>query len=160
IGRDGLSLSLQMADGRLSEGPLRRALWQALDLDPGDPQAAQRIKALVVEPDFGAAGFAKLAPVVAAVAGAGDPEAQAILRRNGEALATSVAGVARALGLSAPPVATLGGAITHLEELRQSFRASLNLQVPKARLQEPVGDGCSGALAVARELVCKPAVKD
>ena len=152
IGRDGLSLSLQMADGRLSEGPLRRALWQALALDPADPQAAQRIKAMVVEPDFGAAGFAKLAPVVAALAGAGAPEAQAILRRTGEALATSVAGVARTLGLSAPPVAALGGAITHLEGLRQAFRESLSQQLPGARLQVPVGDGCSGALAMAREL--------
>jgi glucosamine kinase len=152
IGRDGLSLSLQMADGRLSEGPLRQALWQALDVDPADPQAAQRIKALVVEPDFGAAGFARLAPVVAAVAGAGDPEAQAILSRNGEALATSVASVARTLGLSTPPVAALGGAITHLERLRQAFQASLSRQLPGARLQVPVGDGCSGALAMAREL--------
>ena len=155
IGRDGLSRSLQMADGRLSEGPLRQALWQALDLDPGDPQAAQRIKALVVKPDFGAAGFAKLAPVVAAVAGAGDPDAQAILKRNGEALATSVAGVAWALELSAPPVATLGGAITHLEGLRQAFQESLNRQLPGARLQAPVGDACSGALAMAGELVVR-----
>ena len=153
IGRDGLSLSLQMADGRRSRGPLLEALWQALALDPADPQAPQAIKALVVQPEFGPAGFASLAPVVAAVAGAGDPEAQAILRRNGEALATSVAGVARALELDAPAVAALGGAITHLEGLRQDFQESLNQQLPGAWLQAPVGDACSGALAMARELV-------
>ncbi len=153
IGRDGLSLSLQMADGRRGRGPLLEALWQALALDPADPQAPQAIKALVVQPEFGPAGFASLAPVVAAVAGAGDPEAQAILRRNGEALATSVAGVARALELDAPAVAALGGAITHLKELHQAFQVALNQQLPGAWLQAPVGDACSGALAMARELV-------
>lgn len=153
IGRDGLSLSLQMADGRLGEGPLRRALWQALELDPDAPQAAQAIKALVVRADFGPAGFARLAPVVEAVAGAGDPEAQMILKRHGEALAVSVAGVARSLALEAPPVTALGGAITHLQELRRAFQNSLNQQLPGAKLQEPAGDACSGALALAQELL-------
>ncbi|MFZ0409399.1 MAG: BadF/BadG/BcrA/BcrD ATPase family protein [Cyanobium sp.] len=153
IGRDGLALSLQMADGRRCRGPLLEALWQALALNPGDPQAPQTIKALVVRPEFGPAGFARLAPAVAEVAGSGDREAQVILRRHGEALASSVAGVARVLGLATPPVAALGGAITHLEGLRQAFDESLNQQLPGAQLQEPAGDACSGALAMARELV-------
>ena len=153
IGREGLSLSLQMADGRLEDTPLRAALWQALAVEANDPQAAQRIKALVVRPEFGAAGFASLAPVVAASADSGDPQAQAILRDNGTALAASVAGVARGLQLAAPPVATLGGAITHLLGLRQAFVEALNRELPGARLQEPAGDACSGALSMAQELV-------
>jgi len=157
IGREGLSLSLQMADGRLADTPLRAALWLALAVDPADPQAAQRIKALVVRPEFGAAGFARLAPVVAQSAGSGDPQAQAILRQNGAALAASVAGVARALGLEAPPVAALGGAITHLQGLQKAFEEALSLELPAARLQEPAGDACSGALALAGELVGRAA---
>ncbi len=151
IGRDGLALSLQMADGRRADTPLRAALWRALAVEPDDPQAPQRIKALVVQPDFGPAGFARLAPVVAALASEGNPEAEAILRRHGQALATSVAAVARALGLTTPPVAALGGAITHLAGLRQNFREALHQQLPGARLQEPAGDACHGALAMARE---------
>lgn len=151
IGRDGLALSLQMADGRRADTPLRAALWQALAVEPDDPQAAQRIKALVVQPDFGPAGFARLAPVVAALASLGNPEAEAILELNGKALAASVAGVARALGLTTPPVAALGGAISHLEGLRQSFRDALHQELPGARLQAPQGDACQGALAMARE---------
>ncbi|MEI6032572.1 MAG: BadF/BadG/BcrA/BcrD ATPase family protein, partial [Synechococcaceae cyanobacterium ELA739] len=142
IGREGLSLSLQMADGRLDDTPLRAALWQALAVDPADPQAAQRIKALVVRPEFGAAGFARLAPAVAQSACSGDPQAQAILRQNGAALAASVAGVARALGLEAPPVAALGGAITHLQGLQKAFTEALSQELPGARLQEPAGDAC------------------
>ncbi len=160
IGRDGLSLSLQMADGRLDDTPLRAALWQALAVAVDDPQAPERIKALVVRPEFGAAGFARLAPVVAQSADNGDPQAQAILRHNGTALAASVAGVARALGLEAPAVAALGGAITHLQALRQAFEEALNRELPGARLQEPAGDACSGALAMAGELVGRPAIND
>jgi hypothetical protein len=64
IGRDALTLSLRMADGRHPDGPLRQALWQALGLKPEDPQSPQLIKARVVQPTFGPAGFAALAPVV------------------------------------------------------------------------------------------------
>jgi len=91
--------------------------------------------------------------VVEAIASNGDPQAQAILRQNGAALAASVAGVAMALGLEAPAVAALGGAITHLQGLHQALLLSLSQQLPGARLQEPAGDACSGALAMAGELL-------
>jgi len=39
IGQDGLRLSLQMADGRRPEGPLRAALWQELGLEPSAAEA-------------------------------------------------------------------------------------------------------------------------
>jgi phenylacetic acid degradation operon negative regulatory protein len=152
IGRDGLALGLRMADGRMADGPLRSALWQALALDPADPGAAQRLKALVVQPDFGPAGFARLAPLVAAAAGGGDAEAAAILRRNAEALATMASGVAHALGLEAPAVCGMGGALTHLGELRRCFASALQTALPGARLVEPRGDACSGALAIAAGL--------
>jgi hypothetical protein len=64
-----------------------------------------------------------------------------------------VAAVARALGLESPQVATMGGAITHLKGLRQAFVEALSRELPRARLQEPAGDACSGALAMAGELV-------
>jgi N-acetylglucosamine kinase-like BadF-type ATPase len=154
IGRDGLALSLQMADGRLAEGPLRAALWNALNLENGDPEAAQRIKALVVEPGFAPAGFARLAPVVERLAAAGDRAANTILERNAAALATSVRGVAQALGLTAPPVAAMGGALTHLAVLRRQVEQALAQQLPGARLQAPHGDACAGALALAAERLC------
>jgi N-acetylglucosamine kinase-like BadF-type ATPase len=76
IGRDGLAVSVQMADGRLADSPLRPALWQALGAD-----SAQAVKAAVVAPGFGAAGFARLAPVVDALAQAGDSRAQCVIAR-------------------------------------------------------------------------------
>ena len=158
IGRDALSLSLRMADGRQPEGPLRPALWQALGLELEDPQSPQRIKARVVAPDFGPAGFAALAPVVERQAAAGDALALAILRRHGEALVEMVVAVAARLELNAPPaVCTLGGAITHLGCFREAFGTALALALPVARWLPPAGDACAGALALAAGLVCPTA---
>lgn len=156
IGRDGLALSLQMADGRLREGPLRPALWRALQLDPADPLAPQAIKALVVCAGFTPAGLAALAPVVEALASEGDAQAEAILRRHAGALVASVVGVAEALGLVAPPVATLGGAIRQLPCFQALFREALRQALPGASLVDPAGDAVSGALSLARERLAEP----
>ena len=155
IGRDGLALTLEMADGRRSDSPLRARIWAGLGLDPGDPQAPQAIKARVVAPDFGAAGFARLAPLVAAAAAEGDPAAAAVVERSAQALARMVATIGQRLALENPPVWPLGGALEHLELLRQRFAAALALHCPGARLEQAAGDGCSGALALAR-LCLKP----
>ncbi|MFN9622000.1 MAG: BadF/BadG/BcrA/BcrD ATPase family protein [Cyanobacteriota bacterium] len=153
IGRDALSLSLRMADGRQSDGPLRPALWEALGLAVEDPASPQRIKARVVAPGFGPAGFAALAPVVERQAAAGDALALDLLQRHGEALLEMVVAVAAHLELSAPPVCTLGGAITHLGCFREAFGRALARALPDARWQRPVGDGCAGALGLALGLV-------
>ena len=150
IGRDGLALTLEMADGRRSDSPLRARIWAGLGLDPGDPQAPQAIKARVVAPDFGAAGFARLAPLVAAAAAEDDHAAAAVVERSAQALARMVATIGQRLALENPPVWPLGGALEHLELLRQRFAAALALHCPGARLEQAAGDGCSGALALAR----------
>ena len=148
IGRDGLAASVAMADGRRAETPLRSALWQALGAG-----SAQAVKAAVVASDFGAAGFAQLAPVVDRLADAGDPEAIVIVRRSATALAELVVGVATALAMPAAPVCPVGGALTHLRQLRRHFEQSLQLSLPGASLVSPGGDACSGALALAAALL-------
>jgi N-acetylglucosamine kinase-like BadF-type ATPase len=148
IGRDGLALSLRMADGRLRETPLKALLWQALGV-----QHSHQLKALVVDPNFGAAGFARLAPLVSAQAAGGDPQALAIIERAGEELAMLVEGVAKGLGLEQPPLCCLGGAITHLAPLQRSFQRVLAERLPGTIPQAPLGDACSGALALARGLI-------
>lgn len=156
IGRDGLALSLQMADGRLPETPLRRALWQALDLDPDDPGSPQRLKALVVADGFGPAGFARLAPVLDRLAAAADPQSVAMMEHNAEALVAMAAGVARALDLTGPAVCPMGGALLHLEQLRGPFARGLALALPGSRLVGAAGDACQGALALAAALLGGP----
>jgi N-acetylglucosamine kinase-like BadF-type ATPase len=148
IGRDGLAASVAMADGRRAETPLRSALWQALGAG-----SAQAVKAAVVASDFGAAGFAQLAPVVDRLAYSGDPEAIVIVRRSATALAELVVGVATALAMPAAPVCPVGGALTHLRQLRRHFEQNLKLSLPGASLVSPIGDACSGALALAAALL-------
>jgi glucosamine kinase len=144
IGRDGLALSVQMADGRVADTPLRMALWQALGAD-----SAQAVKAAVVAPDFGAAGFARLAPVLNELAQAGERHARAVIARSAEALAAMVQSVAEQLDLPAPAVCGVGGALLHLQQLQQAFQTTLRQRLPQATLQAPAGDGCSGALSLA-----------
>ena len=152
IGRDGLSLSLAMADGREPATGLQARIWQALGLDVTDPQAPQAIKARVVDPGFGAAGFAALAPVVSAAASDGDAQASAILARSAETLAQMVKAISRHLGLEAPPVWLAGGALEHLHPLRHAFEQALTRHCPRATIATPAGDACDGALALARGL--------
>jgi N-acetylglucosamine kinase-like BadF-type ATPase len=147
IGRDGLALSVQMADGRLAETPLRPALWQALGA-----ATAQEVKAAVVAEGFAPAGFARLAPVVEGLAAAGDPHAAAVIQRSAAALAQMATAVAQQLDLSAPAVCGVGGALTHLAGLRRAFGEALVERCPGARLVPAAGDACDGALAQAAGL--------
>jgi phenylacetic acid degradation operon negative regulatory protein len=151
IGRDGLALSLEMADGRRPDSPLRARVWAGLNLHPDDPHAAQAIKAKVVEPNFGAAGFARLAPLVVAAAGEGDATAAAVVERSALALAEMVVTISQRLQLEAPPVWPMGGALEHLQLLRARLAIALESRCPGAQLRTPAGDACSGALALARD---------
>jgi N-acetylglucosamine kinase-like BadF-type ATPase len=144
LGRDALALSVQMADGRLADSALRPALWQALGA-----ASAQAVKAAVVDAGFGPAGFARLAPVVNSLAQGGDHQAQAVIQRSAEALAAMVGSTARQLSLQAPEVCAVGGALRHLDGLRHSFAHALQADCPGARLVEPAGDACEGALSLA-----------
>jgi glucosamine kinase len=150
IGRDGLSASLAMADGRRLDSPLRAALWRALGVEPQQADAPAAIKALVVQSGFGAAGFARLAPLVASAAAEGDATAQAIVERNGRALAEMAVAISKALELTAPPVWAMGGALEHLAPLRRQLVDQLNALLPGSHLAVPAGDGCAGALQLAR----------
>jgi N-acetylglucosamine kinase-like BadF-type ATPase len=146
IGRDGLALSVQMADGRLKDTSLRRTLWQALAAE-----TAQQVKAAVVAEGFAPAGLARLAPLVDACAASGDPQALAVIQRSAEALAVMVTAIARELGLSDPAVCGVGGALAHLHQLQSAFGAALQVRCPGAQLQPPAGDACEGALALAAQ---------
>jgi phenylacetic acid degradation operon negative regulatory protein len=167
IGRDALALALEMADGRRPLTPLREVLWSQLDLpaagqgstdqgSKGMDSPAQRIKALVVDPGFGAAGFARLAPTVDALAAAGDPEARSVLAASARGLAALVQGVARGLALEEVRVCGLGGALTHLPCFAAAYAAALQQALPGAEPVPPRGDACDGALLLAAEALLRP----
>ena len=147
LGHQGLQLSLRMADGRLPDHPLRQRLWNAMNC-----RSSAQVKALVVNPDFGAAGFAALAPLVVTAAEEGLDEASNILRRSAQALAECVVAVGDRLDLATPQLAARGGAIEHLQGYRRMIEEVLNHQLPRAQWSAAAGDACDGALTLARDL--------
>lgn len=150
IGRDGLAVSVQMADGRRSDSQLRERLWEALGAS-----TAQDVKTAVVAPGFGPAGFAGMAPVVAQAAAEGDREALRILERSARALAEMAITVSRSLGLQAPLICPVGGAVENLMVLRQELEQTLHTLCPEAVIKAPLADACTGALALAAELTAE-----
>ena len=147
LGHQGLQLTLQMADGRQPDHPLRHQLWRKLNCS-----SSAALKALVVQPEFGPAGFAALAPEVLAAADAGLAEAQRIVDRSAQALASAVEAVSTTLQLAEPAVVGLGGALEHLPSFRRRVHAALAQRRPQAQWLTPAGDACSGALTMAVEL--------
>ena len=144
IGHQGLQLSLRMADGRLADHPLRQRLWQELGCDSN-----AAIKACVVQPAFGPAEFAALAPLVAAAAAEGLQPAQQILDHSAASLAEALKAVATALNLNQPHVVGHGGALAHLPRFRSAVDQALKQALPQASWCEPDGDACDGALHLA-----------
>ena len=151
LGHHALQLSLHMADGRLPDHPLRRTLWQALGC-----HSSVEVKARVVQPNFGPADLAALAPLVDIAASEGLEDAQRILDRSAEALVAMVNAVATALQLTNPAVVPHGGALLHLPCFRATVDQRLTERMPQARWCTAAGDACDGALQLARDLVIKP----
>ena len=147
LGHQGLQLSLRMADGRLPDHPLRQRLWNAMNC-----HSSAQVKAMVVNPDFGAAGFSALAPLVVTAAEEGLESASNILRRSAQVLAECVITVGGRLDLATPQIAARGGAIWHLQGYRRMIEEVLSHQLPQAQWSDAAGDACDGALTLAREL--------
>ena len=147
IGHQGLQMSLRMADGRLADGPLRKALWESLGC-----RTAYDLKTLVVQPDHQPADLARLAPLVDEAAALGHCEAQRILDRSALALAEAASAVTRKLGLNEPNLCASGGALLNLRRFNRAVHEEMQKHLPAARWTQPVGDACDGALTIARDL--------
>ncbi len=148
IGLHGLQLSLRMADGRVPETDLRRALWTALDCS-----SAAAIKALAAGPHLSVADLARLAPFVEASAATGEAQALGVLEHSAASLTDAVCAVASPLALASPNISGQGGAITHLPTFRSMVEHALNQRLPDWRWQEGGGDACDGALRLAQALL-------
>ena len=151
LGHQGLQLTLQMADGRRPDHPLRQKMWEQLDC-----RGHTDVKAWVVQPSRTAADLAALAPLLVAAADAGLPAAQDILQRSAAALVRCAATVARELALPQPAVAGLGGVLQHPGSVQRAVEVGIVAEIPGARWAPAASDACWGALTMARELVLRP----
>lgn len=146
IGRDGLRAALRALDG--VDPPTRLTDIVLAHFGVARPRD---IKALVYALDFGARGFAALAPLVAVAARDGDGTARAILRQAADALARQALAVVRHLdfGEETVYVAPVGGAFAHLWRLRDGFTEALAAADPRLVVRDPLQPPVIGALLLA-----------
>lgn len=133
IGKAGLNAALRALDGLDRPTALQALLCRHFGI-----AALHEVKRLVYAPDFGAKGFAGLAPLIAHAAEQGDATAADIIARAGSDLATQVTAVQRRLRLPPDaPVAPVGGAYEHVQGLREHFVSALCRLNPQAKVVMP-----------------------
>lgn len=146
IGRDGLIAALAAYD---KAGPATQLVERFLrEFGIADLYDAKR---LVYAPDFGARGFAALAPVVSGAAVAGDAVAVRVIAGAGRALAESAVAVIQRLAFGAErvPVAPVGGAFEHVYGLRAAFSDELAQRHATAQVSDPQQPPVRGAVLMA-----------
>lgn len=147
IGRQAVRAALLAEEGRGAATSLVQILKDQFRIE-----TMISIKRIVFAPDFGAQGFALLAPAAAQAATDGDATAAKIFWQAGQHLTDLAQVVARQLG--APlPVAPLGGAFEHFSLLSEAFSAQLQALNPPLQLAAARGSALAGAVILARELL-------
>ncbi len=145
IGRSGLMAALHAFDGTAEA-----TLLQTMMIEHFKAQGPHDVKRRVYEADFGARGFAALAPLVSQAAQQGDTIAQNILAQAAQDLAAQVMAVQRRLALPADaPIAPVGGAYEHVHGLRAGFASALRAMNPQANIVDAQLPPALGAALIA-----------
>jgi len=148
VGLAALHLATQTADGRAEAHALLQAILHGWQMG-----AAGQIAGRVYRPEATRAEIAALAPLVAALAEAGDPWAAGLLAAAAHELGRHVNAVVRGLDLREPPLAFGGGFIGRLPGLQRAVVAAAGVPLGETRfVAEPV----QGALILARRLLAAP----
>jgi N-acetylglucosamine kinase-like BadF-type ATPase len=147
IGRDGLIAALAAFDGTGPDTALRDLFLAHFNV-----ASLSDAKRLVYASDFGARGFAALAPIVSEAGTSGDVVARSIISDAGLALAASAAAVVRKLhfGGADVRVAPVGGAFEHVAGLTETFAQALTAQNVRTTMVSPQWPPVRGALIIAQ----------
>ncbi|MFN8491354.1 MAG: BadF/BadG/BcrA/BcrD ATPase family protein [Caldilineaceae bacterium] len=153
IGRSAVIAAFHSLDGW---GPQTR-LEEALMHHFGESRTYD-VKRHVYASDFGARGFASLAPLVAKAAEEGDAVATQLIHQAGQDLAHTVMTLVRKLdfGDQPIPVAPVGGVFTHLAGVRAKFGEVLQEQAPAVQVVDPALPPVLGAVIMALKLGAEP----
>ncbi|MCX6044025.1 MAG: hypothetical protein NT075_02850 [Chloroflexi bacterium] len=153
IGRNAVIAVFHASDGwgppTLLEPLLRQHFGESHTYD---------VKRHVYASDFGARGFASLAPLVARAAEEGDVVANQLLDQAGHDLAHTVITLVQQLnfGDQPIPVATVGGVFTHISGVRKTFMDVLQRQAPTLQVVMPALPPMLGAAIMALKLCSTP----
>jgi glucosamine kinase len=146
IGRNAVAAAFRSLDGTGPRTRLEEALIQHFAV-----AHTRDLKRLVYASDFGARGFALLAPLISSVAERQDDMARAIIIQAGRDLANAVLALIPKLefGDQGVPVAPVGGAFTHVSGLRESFVQTLREQERDLQVVDPALQPVFGAVIMA-----------
>lgn len=148
IGLQGLQRAIAQWDGRYEVSPLLSAMIAHYGLNQ-----AEDMLALAYQPDFSKTKIASFAKAVTQCAGAGDPQAAAILSAAGDELGLAVIGVARQLNMLEGEfvVGLVGGMFNAGALLTDALQARIAPLAPQARLNRAVYIPAIGALMMAAQ---------
>jgi len=155
MAREGLSLFSRMSDGRAERGPwydmVRKDFGLQSDLD--------LCAAIYGDGRTGRSHIAKLAPLVARAAAAGDAQATALFHRAADELARIVNAVYHRLDIPAHASVTVsysGGMFNERELLLDPFLALLSKDARRYRVEPPRLPPVAGAALYAAKLSGAP----
>ena len=157
IAIQGLNAFSKMSDGRLPRGPLHGLLVQALQLEND-----LDLCAYVYGAGSTRAAIARLSPLLAQAAHAGDAVALGIFVQAGTELAAIAQALRRALGYAADETTAIsfsGGAFSAGELLLAPFRQALAMNGPDFDLRTPLHAPHYGAALYAARLAERGAAK-
>jgi N-acetylglucosamine kinase len=145
LGKYGLAAALRADDG-VSQATALEALMR----DHFKITSFREVKRIVYGSDFGAKGFASLAPLVSSAAQQGDAVALSLITQAARDLAAQVLAVQRRLALpDDAPVAPVGGAYEHVHGMHEGFNAALREINPAAHVVAPQHPPVVGAALIA-----------
>jgi N-acetylglucosamine kinase-like BadF-type ATPase len=145
IGREAMAAAARMADGRCAETPLRRKVFEWLEI-----QAIAEILPRVHERGLSRTEIASFAPQVVELAEAGDHAALDILDRGAFLLAEMVWGNHAMLRTgTAPDVVLTGGLGTAQSLYRRKIVEAIHQRLPSAVVHESILPPAAGAALLA-----------
>lgn len=143
IGRAAVAAAFRSFDGTAPTTRLEGVFKRHFSL-----ASTRDLKRIVYATDFGARGFAALAPLVGEAASQGDEVAGRIIAQTGYDLACDVAALARQLHFADNPipVSPVGGAFSHVWGLRGAFVDNLEHKLAAVRVTDPALPPVLGAV--------------
>jgi len=134
IGRAGIRAAMRMLDGRERPTLLVRILGEVFDVTDGES-----MRRLWDSTDFGKLKVSSFAMHVARAATQGDPAAQTILHKAGQALGESAAAIIQMLDMTAESfvVSTVGSVFKNEPWVTKPFRQKITAAAPKASFRNP-----------------------
>lgn len=144
IGRELLSILVQVEDGRLSDSIIPKMIYEQLELS-----TVQEIIGFVYSKQTTKKDIAKLAPIMTIACEEGDPYALELAQRSADHLYKLIVPVVEKLQLHDTPLAIAGSVLQKSVFVREALERKLSEQYGRIKLILPIHDAAYGAVLLA-----------